>query len=92
MGGYSGTAVAAHTPIVKFNGQSFAVSAPQRRLIEKAIRAGGSAYVKGAQVRTARVLTLFGELRDEGALSADGEGNPDGERWVFTLKEGVTLV
>jgi len=91
MGGHSGKAVASHTPIVKRGGQRFAVSTAQRRLIERAIRDGGSLHVKGGEVRTARALILFGELRDEGALSTSGAGNPDGERWIFTLKEGITL-
>lgn len=91
MGGYSGRAVAAHTPIVKRGEQQYAVSVPQHRLIARALKAGGSLYVKGAEVRTARALALFGELRDEGALSANGDGNPDGERWVFKLSEGFAV-
>ncbi len=91
MSGYSGKSVAAHTLLVKLGEQQFAISAAQRRLIGRAIRDGGSLYVKGAEIRTARALLIFGELRDEGALSASGEGNPDGERWVFELKKGVAL-
>ncbi len=87
MGGYSGKAIASHTPIVLFDGNHFAVSMAQRRLIERALRAGGALHVSGGEVRTARALALFGELRDDGALTASGDGNPDGERWTFTLKK-----
>ncbi len=91
MGGHSGKAVASHTLLAKRGDQRFAISAAQHRLILRAIKKGGSVYVKGGEVRTARALLTFGDLRDEGALSANGEGNPDGERWMFTLKEGVAL-
>jgi hypothetical protein len=88
MGGRSGKAVASHTPFVVFDGNHLAVSQAQYRLIARAINRGGALKVKGGEVRTARALSLFGELRDDGALSADGCGNPDGERWTFTLKDG----
>jgi len=91
MGGHSGKAVAAHTLLVKRGDNQYAVSPAQHRLLVRAIRGGGALHVKGAEVRTARALLNFGELRDDGALTTSGEGNPDGERWTFTVKEGVTL-
>ena len=87
-GGTSGSAVAAHTLLVKKGEQSFAVSRPQHRLLARSV--AGSVHVKGAEVRTARALTpLFGTLQDDGAL-ADGR-NADGERWFFTIDPGVSL-
>jgi hypothetical protein len=87
-GGTSGSAVAAHTPLVRKGGQSFAVSRAQYRLLKRA--SAGSVHVKGAEVRTARALaSLFGTLHDDGSMK-DGR-NVDGERWLFTIDPGVSL-
>jgi hypothetical protein len=90
MGGHSGKAVAAHTPIVTMGGHAFAVSVAQRKIIERAIREGGATYVRGPEVRTARSLTLLGDLQDDGNMLND-RGRVDGERWTFTVKNGVAL-
>lgn len=91
MSGCSGKAVAAHTPLVKVGGRDCAVSEAQYKIIAQALREGGAVYVSGAGVRTARALGLFGTLRDDGAMTKSGVGNPDGERWYFELKEGVSI-
>lgn len=79
MSGYSGKAVASHTPIVKVGLVRFAVSVAQYRLLGRAILLGGPMPVKGVEVRTARALSLFGELREDGPIT------------TFTIKDGVTL-
>ena len=90
-GGTSGSAVAAHTLLVKKGGQSFAVSRAQHALLSRTVNSAvKSVYVKGAEVRTARAIApLLGTLGDDGALE---EGrNTDGERWFFTIDPGVSL-
>jgi len=88
MSGASGSAVAAHTLLVKKDGQWLAVSPAQLRLLRRASK--GGCYVRGAEVRTARACSLFGSLRDDGSFGSRST-NGDSERWWFTLSGAVEL-
>lgn len=90
MPGNSGRAVAAHTLIVKKNGQNLAVTPAQLRLLRRAQSGGGGCYARGAEVRTARASSLFGTLRDDGSFSTRST-NGDGERWWFSLSGPIEL-
>lgn len=93
MGGHSGKAVAAHTRLVGRVGSSaaLAVSQAQWALLVKA-KNHGPLYLRGSQVRSARVLESLKlvVLRDDGSMT-DAWGHVDGERWWLTLAEGVVL-
>ena len=93
MGGHSGSAVAAHTPVVKVGAVHFALTAAQQRLVARALSCRGSTFVRGQEVRSAQKLVLLGvgTLIDDGAFGSGSSSNNDGERWTFTLAAGVSL-
>jgi len=59
----------------------------QERLLAKLRARGGSAYVKGPEVRVARALERAGlvALEDNGEMKEPGSGRVDGEQWCATL-------
>jgi hypothetical protein len=93
MGGRSGRATAAHTPLIRYGDARFAVSTAQLELVRASLERGGI-YVKGARVRSAALLVRLGvaTLTDDGAFGPKaGASNIDGERWTFKVVEGVEV-
>lgn len=97
MGGHSGSAVASHTKLAYANDGkwSCAITEAQHRLLARALaKTGRALFVKGSEARTARKLELLrlGTLEDFGSFGPkQGYSNVDGERWMFTVAEGVTI-
>jgi hypothetical protein len=90
VSGRSGSRVAAHTSIVRRGDVLFRASVAQRDLLRLALKHGGTMYVMGAQVRTARACSSFGTLEDHGRMGPGG--NWDGERWYFRVFDDVEVV
>ena len=97
MPGYTGTPCARcgdirmrHPPLSTEIGHAF-VSAAQLKLLDKLAARGGSAYIRGAEVQTARRLEELGlvRLEDYGEMILDGRS--DNERWSAELVEPVTV-
>ncbi len=93
MSGKTGSAVGRHTALVHHGAVSFAVTPAQLRIVKRALASGGATFVKGAaELRTVKHLVALslGELRDDGAFGPTRSSNVDGERWTFTLAQGIS--
>jgi|GEM_PF-5902793 len=85
MGGYSGSAMASHTPCIKVNGHIFAVSKAQSALAQSALVSGGTVSLTRRERRSAEALKSLGAGTLWPVNEAEGE-------WVFQMDPGVQVL